>query len=205
VRILEQLLDISITYSRLGIHTQQGQFVKTGHDGDSQADLIINNKRDELKMHTTPAKLELNMDEVLDSISPKKISTVAANIREKSHEAASEATAQYERDGEMSMDPDIDAVQQFAKRRVLDHADDWYGIDWIPKVQAKSTFTPEKLDFNVEKGELSIDAQRGQSPFEHRQGGVTTQLEQKGQVTVEYVGGYNYFPDSAQRKLDIRV
>jgi hypothetical protein len=99
VRILEQLLDISITYSRLGMHTQQGQFVKTGHDGDSQAELIINNKRDELKMHTTPAKLELNMDEVLDSISPKKISTVAANIREKSHEAASEATAQYERDG----------------------------------------------------------------------------------------------------------
>jgi hypothetical protein len=189
----------------MNIHTQQGQFVKTGHDGDSQAKLIINSKRAEVKMKTTPAKLELNMDEVLDSIIPRKMTTVTKQLVEKSKEAALEATAEYERDGEMAMEVGVNAVQQFAKSRVLDHADDWYGIDWVPKVRAKSTFTPKKFDFDVEREQLSIDAEKGQSPFEHQQGSVTTEVGTQGHVTVEYVGGYNYFPTAAQRKLDLKV
>ncbi|MGN1349856.1 MAG: DUF6470 family protein [Anaerovoracaceae bacterium] len=201
---MEQLLGINITRGTLRMHTRQGQFQKTGADGDSQAQLQIRKQPGGgLKMKRTPAKLELNTGEVLDSVRPWKWTTITAQIREKGHQAGMEAIAVYARQADAYQNPDVNEVTQESKACVLKDADQWWGLDWTPKVQAESRFTPEKLDFSYKRDEVSVDVKKGESPYTYRPGGTEIQCDSPGGVSFTWLGKPNYFPTG--KHIDRRV
>ena len=192
---MDQLLKINITHSRISMHTRQGQFVKTGKDGSSQAIQEINKQSGGgIQIDSQPARLELNTDEVLDSVSPRKWTSITSDFRDKGKEAAMEATAEYEQDGENYMDPDVNGVTQSSKAYVLEEANQWWGMGWTPSVQAHGEYIPGSLDISYTPDEISVDVQKGQSPFKYQAGGTEVNFEQRGGVDVEYVGGYRRFP-----------
>jgi hypothetical protein len=200
---MEQLLQIHTTYGSMKINSEQGQFYRTGKYGDHQPKLNIN-KEDGggVKMQKTPMKMELNTDEVLNSVQPD-VATVVSRIPEEAKQAALEATAAFARMGRMYRDPDVNAVTQSSENVILEDGRKEWGLGWTPTVQAETTFTPDELNFSYERDKITVQLERGMNEFDFKRGETTSEVAQPGYVNIEYVGSYRKFPTG--QNIDTRA
>lgn len=197
------LVNIHITNAHTTMHSEQGRFQKTGHDGDRQAKLTIERKPGEFRMERTPGKLELNTDEVLDSVRPIKWDTITKEISSKGRDAAMEAIAQYAHMAIDFRDPDVNAIDKEARQKILEDGQKEFGLTWLPSVQAESEYTPEKNKVYNTKDEISINVQKGREPFKFRPGEVEHRFRNRARVDFEYTGGFNRFPTG--KHIDTRA
>ena len=192
-----QLIRIHTVQAQTTAHTTNGSFVRIASATSNQPKLSIQRQEGtgtvQIKK-TQEAHLELNVRDVLDSVSPNKISTVADQIYSRGKADAQAATEKYAKEGSNYADPNVNAVQQIAQAVIMEDGNKNWGLDWVPKVQSHAEYTPYKLSMHYEPDRLSISQSRGTPEFEYRPGSVETGLRVPGSVEITYTGGFNLFP-----------
>ena len=191
---MEQVLQLHTTYGQTSMHNEQGQFERVAGYGEHQATLDLQTiDGGGLQIEKTPLEMDINMDEVFESISPSVL-TKTLQMPEEGRQAALEATARYAELGRMFLNPDADGITAQSQDVSLEGAREIYGLTWMPSVQAETTFKPEELHFSYERDKVTLDVQEGINEFDYVAGGHSTELAVKGNVDVQYVGSFHYFP-----------
>lgn len=192
-----QLISIHTVQAKATAHTTNGSFVRVGGYTSNQPKLNIQRQKGTGTVQierTQEAHLELNVRDVLDSVSPNKISTVSKQIFDRGKADAQAATEKYAREGSNFADPNVNAVQQIAQAVIMEDGNKNWGLDWVPKVQSHAEYTPSRLSMHYEPDRLSITHSRGTPEYEYRPGGTETSLEVPGSAKTTYTGGFNFFP-----------
>lgn len=206
---MTQLLSIHTTWGLIDIHSTKGHFEKVGADGSGLPKLEIQRQKGKgLSIERTPSHMETNMEEVLDSVRPFKMSTIVNETVAKGKEDAENATAKYAEFGWEAMSSDPDIAGMSSEDFIYKDINKEFGLDFTPKTRLETKFTPSKLNISYDKDKIDTDLKRGTDPYKFVKGGVEISLKQKPGVTIEYIGGWNLFPTgnaSTGAHIDKRV
>ena len=206
---MQQLLSIHTTQGLIDIHSRNGHFEKVGADGSGLPKLEIQREKGKgLSIEHTPSHMESNIEDVLNSVKPFKMSTIIDEYAAKGKEDADNAAGKYAEFGWEAMSSDPDIAGMTSQEFIFKEAEKEFGLDFTPKTQLEAKYTPSKVNINYERDKLNVDVKRGTDPYKFVQGGVEISLKQKPEVTIEYIGGLNLFPTGDSSKganIDRRV
>lgn len=175
------------------------------------ADLEIRREQGQMKISSSPIRLNIDTFEARDSISPASVASSIQNYAQKGKNAAYEAIATSMQHGKLMLRAKLgeDAIGQI----IQDKTDKYFtpanaGIDFIPSTQADLTWSEPDVTIEYQMDKMNFDWRILKGDFEFIPGDIEFNITQYPDVMIEYIGGPIYVPPSADpenQTLDVKA
>lgn len=188
-----QMIKITSTPMEYKIEIERPRFQLKQSDNPEQR---MHRKSAELNIDTSDIKVRLDTTEMRSSIGLKSAATILAEGAQRGLNSALEATAKYAQFGnqmaQINKGVTVSSIisQQMLRQPVTQTV-------FLPTVGPEISWNPAGIDITYNSGSLEFDWEIEKNIMEYIPGKYTMNIIQYPKVTIEYLGGPNYVPPSA--------
>ncbi|MDD2568170.1 MAG: DUF6470 family protein [Clostridia bacterium] len=190
IKAIPMQVELKCTRARAEISTEKASYEMTR----SRGSLSINHSYPRLRVDTYEARSSMNLKSVARSVQ---------DFGKAGVQAAYEATSRTVQEGNMLMDisGNNNAIADIIYRRMQDTTET--AMVFLPSVPAEINWESGDLSMKYETDRLSFDWRTNSNPqFEYTPADVQYIVKQYPKIEIQYVGGPNYIPPSADPNYD---
>lgn len=175
------------------------------------ADLEISRNKGQMKISSSPIRLNIDTFEARNSVSPASVSSSLQKYAESGKSAVYQAMATSMQHGKLMLKAKLgeDAIGQI----IQDKTDKYFvppniGIDFIPSTQAELNWSKPDVTIEYQMDKMNFDWRILKGDFEFIPGDIEFNITQYPDVMIEYIGGPIYVPPSADpesQNIDVKA
>lgn len=191
-----QLLKITTTPIQLRYNIEQAR-LEGNMMGSPQHQ--VSHTPSSLKIDSSPVKVQISTERARESLGMRGPDSWSREYAGRGVQAAQEATGDAVRMGnEMQQIQDGVTIAQIIQNRMLQqHTPAPATQTFLPGAKPDISWEPPQVHTTYQPDKLSFNWQTQQAPMNYVPGKFSLEVLQHPKVSIEYLGGFNYVPPSA--------
>lgn len=194
---MQQMIEMQIIPAKLEYRKTEAQIEYVNAKAKSQ----VSRQEGGLQVQTKQAKVYVDSYQCRRSLGPG-FQSVADSIKayaDKGLADANAATAKYASRGIQQMKAPLghSMIPEFAKQDTFKDVNMNIGIDFLPRVAPEVSVEPGSIDISFTPDQLDFDWSMSKQQLKFTPGKIETEMVQRPDVIVRYVGGPMYVPKSS--------
>ncbi|MCH4239898.1 MAG: DUF6470 family protein [Oscillospiraceae bacterium] len=191
---MQQLLEIHTTPLKYELHSERAH-LEMNHAADAPVGQV--EKQDaKLTQHTTPSKIYMDAYNMRKAFHMLNATDFARSAAEKGEEHIAELTQEYVDVGEQLSHIERNVSIGDIIRQKMAEQPSYYTV-FLPNGGTEISWTPAQVDMEYQPSQCSYTWRMPDVKYDYVPGSVTFRITQQPRVEIRYLGGFNYFPPSA--------